>query len=230
MTKTVLLASAAALALSAGNALAAAPSAVGHGTPQRVIGSSLATLYDQTSNELSSALSSQNFGSTYSQYDDAMADDFTVPAGAKWKVKEVDVPGVNYGSSPAASLNVIFYKNKAGRPGAVASECDDQSNAGYNGTGGYAIKLAGATCTNGVLPKLKGGAAGKTYWVSVVANQSFATDSQWFWGLNGTINGAKAQWENPNDGFGLSQCVTWCDASNLGYSDDAAFTLKGTSR
>ena len=227
MTKTALLASAAAVALSAGNALAASPLAVGHGTPQRVISATpSATLYDQTSNVLGGALGSQNFGGTATLYDDQGADDFTVPAGAKWKIKEVDIPGVNYGSHAASSLNVIFYKDKAGLPGKVASECDNQSSSGYNGSGGYAIKINGATCTGGVGPKLKGGAGGKTYWVSVVANQQFSTDSQWFWSMNGTIHGNDAQWQNPGGGFGI--CPTWCGTVNVvGYTADFAFTLKG---
>ncbi len=226
MKKTTFLGSAAVVVLSAGNGLAATPSAVGHGTPRHVFSvlPHSVTLYDQTSDELSSAIGSQNFGATYSQYDDAAADDFVVPAGHKWAIKEVDVAGVDYGSGPAPSLNVILYKNSSGIPGAVKSQCLNESNAGYNGNGGYAIKLVASTCTNGVVPKMKAG----HYWVSVVANQNYSSGNQWFWTLNGTIHRDDAMWENPGGGFGLDQCVTWCDPSNvIGYSADLAFTLKG---
>jgi len=225
MKKTAFLGSAAVVALSAGNGLAATPSAVGQGTPHHafsVLPYSV-TLYDQTSDELSKAIGSQNFGAPYSQYDDAAADDFVVSAGHKWAIKEVDVAGVDYGSGAASSLNVIFYKNSSGIPGAVKSQCLNESNAGYNGNGGYAIKLVASTCTNGVVPKLKAG----HYWVSVIANQN-NTSSVWYWTLNGTIHKDDAMWENPGGGFGLDQCVTWCGLSNvIRYSGDLAFTLKG---
>ena len=105
MTKTALLASAAALALSAGNALAATPSAVAHGTPHRVVSVTpgSVTLYDQTSATLGNAISSQHFssGGFSSAYDDQAADDFVVPSG-KWIIKEIDVNGVNFGTHAAA--------------------------------------------------------------------------------------------------------------------------------
>ena len=227
MKKTAFLGSAAVLALSAGNALAATPSVMGQGTPHKVISNSpgLVTLYDQTSDELSGAISSQNFGSSYTLYDDQAADDFVVPPGNKWIIKEIDVPGVNYGSHAASSLNVIFYKNKRGwrQPGRVVAECDNRSSAGYNGNGGYAIKLKIKTCA--LKPKLRAG----HYWVSVVANQNFSTDSQWFWTLNGTIHNYAAMWQN--QGTDEGGCNFWCDLSNVvGYSADLAFTLKGVSK
>lgn len=226
MTKTALLASAAALALSAGNALAATPSAVAHGTPHRVVSVTpgSVTLYDQTSATLGNAVSSQHFssGSFSALYDDQAADDFVVPSG-KWVVKEIDVNGVNFGTHAAASLNVVFYKNKHGKPGAVKATCDNMSSAGYNGSGGYAIKLKGCATA----PKLKAG----TYWVSVQANQNFSTDSQWYWAGNGTIHGSDAQWQNPGGGFGLTQCTSWCDASNVfGYTADLSYKLIGVQR
>src|SRR6202035_5763904 len=98
MKKTAFLGSAAVVALSAGNALAATPSAVGHGTPHHVFSilPHSVTLDDQTSDELSSATGSQNFGATSSQYDDAAADVFVVPAGHKWAIKEVHLAGVDH--------------------------------------------------------------------------------------------------------------------------------------
>ncbi|MEI9932951.1 MAG: hypothetical protein WDM89_21070 [Rhizomicrobium sp.] len=75
------------------------------------------TLYDQTGNGDSNGVDSQNFESTFAQYDDQGADDFTVPKGAKWTVTEVDAPGLYYnGYGPATSENVIFYKDKKACP------------------------------------------------------------------------------------------------------------------
>jgi hypothetical protein len=227
MKKTAFLGSAAVVALSAGHALAATPSVMGHGTPHKVISNTpgLVTLYDQTSDELSGAIGSQNFGSPWTSYDDQGADDFVVPPGHRWIINEIDVPGVNYGSHAASSLNVIFYKNKRGwrQPGRVVAECDNRSSAGYNGNGGYAIKLKIKTCTS--KPKLGAG----HYWVSVVANQNFSTDSQWFWTLNGTIHNYAAMWQN--QGTDEGGCNFWCDLYDvIGYSADLAFTLKGLSK
>jgi hypothetical protein len=224
MKKTAFLGSAAVLALSAGNALAATPSVMGHGTPHKVISNTpgLVTLYDQTSDELPGALNSQNYGSPDTLYDDQAADDFVVPKGHKWIIKEIDVPGIKSGTGtkPATSLNVIFYKNYGGLPGTVVSECDNRSSAGYNGNGGYAIKLKIRTCAS--KPKLGAG----HYWVSVVANQNYTTDSQWYWTLNGTVHNDDAQWQNP---CGFCICETWCTTDGvIGYTADMAFTLKGT--
>src|ERR1051325_2330025 len=224
MTKTVLFASAAILALSAGTAVAAkAPAMSAKGTTARVISAvpGSVTLYDQTSAFVSNAISSQNFESAFDAYDDQAADDFAVPAGHTWKIKEVDVLGVNFGSFPANSLHVILYKNSKGLPGDVAGDCDNLSNSGYNGAGGYAIKIP-----KGCALKAKGGTKGKTYWGSVIANQNFGTDSQWYWDANQSSNGAHGQWQNPGGGFGI--CPTWCDDSTVfGYSTDLAFALKG---
>ena len=147
--KTALFAGTAALALVAGTA-SGAPTLRAKAPVHRVISAipGAVTLYDQTSAESSSAISSQNFTSgAFADYDDQAADDFTVPSGHKWKVTEVDVPGVTTGVNPATSLNVIFYRNSHGLPGAIVRECDNQSSAGYDGSGGYAIKLDN-TCTS----------------------------------------------------------------------------------
>ena len=222
--KTALFAGTAALALVAGTA-SGAPTLRAKAPVHRVISAipGAVTLYDQTSAESSSAISSQNFTSgAFADYDDQAADDFTVPSGHKWKVTEVDVPGVTTGVNPATSLNVIFYRNSHGLPGAIVRECDNQSSAGYDGSGGYAIKLDN-TCTG------KGALKPGTYWVSVVANQDLTQDGQWFWDSNTSHLGSAAQWQNPNGGFG--ECPTWCKATNIvPAASDLAFTLKGKDR
>src|ERR1051325_11920934 len=114
MTKTVLFASAAILALSAGTAVAAkAPAMSAKGTTARVISAvpGSVTLYDQTSAFVSNAISSQNFESAFDAYDDQAADDFAVPAGHTWKIKGGAVLGVNFGSFTATSFYFIFFKN-----------------------------------------------------------------------------------------------------------------------
>jgi hypothetical protein len=227
--KTVLLAgvAAAALALPAATASAAhSPAAVvkGHLPGHMLLapkGGGL--LYDQTGNTSSVAIDSQNFESAYSAYDDAGADDFTVPSGHVWKVKEVDAPGTYYnGSGPATSVDVTFYKNSGGLPGNVAKNGarTGLSYTDVSGFGSFKIDLTqGGTQTP---VKLKAG----TYWVSVVANCPFSSCGQWGWSINTVQHGNPGAWENPGGGFGV--CPTWAPvASCVGYGPDFVFALRG---
>src|SRR6476620_11204333 len=109
MTKTVLLASAAVLALS-GSAYAGAahPALSGKATsygyhaqlPVRGAG----VIYTQRDNDNGIGIVSQNFESTFNGYDSQGADDFNVKKKAK--VAQVDADGVYFnGAGPADSYN-----------------------------------------------------------------------------------------------------------------------------
>ena len=77
------------------------------------------SLYDQTDNPGANATDSQNFETANDAFDHQLADDFVVPAGG-WNVGEVDVGGVYFnGPGPATSVNVIFYADAGGLPGAA---------------------------------------------------------------------------------------------------------------
>jgi hypothetical protein len=170
-------------------------------------------LWNQNSN-FSYGIVSQNFSSAFSAtYDAAAADDFAVPAGKTWKVKEVDVTGVYFnGSGPASSEVVTFYKNSKGYPGKVLKSltltCTDSA-------GSFACALPRAVKLNN-----SAGTKKATYWVSVVANLNFTQGGEWGWITNTTVHGHRAVWENP----GGDACKTWCHINN-----DLAFDLKGTS-
>jgi len=176
-------------------------------------------LYDQNNNDDGIGIVSQNFESSFDQYDAQAADDFTVPGGAKWKVKEVDVTGVYFnGSGPSRDENVTFYTNKHGHPGDVVAT---YTVAGADSFGSYVIDLGKGTT-------LKGGKKGKTYWVSVQANLDFFAGGEWGWENRTGNNGAPAQWQNPGGGFGTG-CDTWGD-ENVCIPDgqgDHMFTLRG---
>src|SRR5690242_10152744 len=119
--------------------------------------SALKSLYDQNDLDQGIGIVSENFGEPmFAIYDAQGADDFTVPSGTQWKVKEVDVTGVYFnGSGPAASENVSFYQSSSGRPGALIHKYSRIVGVD-NGTGSFAIDLG-----RGV--KLEEG----HYWVSV---------------------------------------------------------------
>jgi hypothetical protein len=166
------------------------------------------TLYDQNKDPSGTAVLSEGFDGTQA------ADDFTVPKGHTWAIKEVDVTGVYFnGSGPADSENVFFYKDNGGFPGDLIAECDNQNGTG-NGMGSFAILLS-KTCKT----KLRGG---NTYWVSVQANIDFAGGAgEWGWALSLDTNGNPAVWHDP----GSDNCATWC------YLDsDLMFAVKGKDK
>ena len=158
--------------------------------------SAMKTLYDQTGNDLGTGVVSQNFEASFDAYDSQGADDFTVPAGPNWIVKEVDVVGVYFnGSGPAVSENVFFFKDHKGKPGKLVAT---YTVVGVDTAGSFAITLPGRG------QKLMPG----HYWVSVQANMDFSNGGEWGWEKQTTVEGEPAMWQNPGDGFGTG-CTTW---------------------
>jgi hypothetical protein len=176
-------------------------------------------LYDQNDSDDGIGIVSQNFESSFDQYDAQAADDFSVPAGARWKIKEVDVTGVYFnGSGPAASENVTFYKDHHGRPG---KDVGSYTVTGADSFGSFVIDL-------GKGQPVRGGTDGRTYWVSVQANLDFFAGGEWGWENRTTTSGGAAQWQNPGDGFATG-CSTWGD-ENVCIPDgqgDHMFTIRG---
>ena len=210
MMKTVLLATAAVLALSVGGVASAsaagkAPSiASGHTqfTAQKFNLSPKKkgdVLYNQNSNDASDAIDSQVFESTFSEYDDQGADDFTVPKKGSWTITGVDVTGQFFnGSGPATSEDVTFYEDAKGIPGTAVKGGTFTNLNGSASGGSFSITLP----KKGM--KLKAG----TYWVSVQANCSFSGGcGEWGWEVSSVQHGNPAQWQNPGGGFGV--CPTW---------------------
>ena len=193
MSKSTLLGTIAVLPLIASGASAGAP----------------AVLWDQNSTSGGSVFS-ENGGVAGST---AAADDFVVPSGQTWLVKEMDVTGVYFnGSGPASSEIITFYANKNGKPGRVKQgpftiKCTDNSGS--------------FKCTLPTRVKLKSG----TWWVSLVANCDFETCGEWGWNTNPTVQGNEAVWENP----GGTTCTSWepLHVCFGGSPADMAFKLLG---
>lgn len=164
------------------------------------------TLYDQNKDSSGTAIVSQH---SDAGFDTQAADDFVVPAGHTWIIKEVDVTGIYFdGSGPASSENVFFYKDNGGLPGDLVANCPNQHGA-ESGFGSFAIVFS-KTCK----AKLKGG---KTYWVSVQANMNFSEGGEWGWSLSTDTNGNPAAYRD-NGG----------DWSHL--DSDLMFALKGRDK
>lgn len=179
----------------------------------------LRILYDQRDNDNGVGVVSQDFEESLDAFDAQGADDFTVPKGAEWHIKEVDADGAySKGSGPAASYDITFYKDAGGTPGAIVDDCH---NATYTdtGSGSPAIRCR---------VSLKGGRRGAKFWVSVQANMSSAA-GEWDWNTNNTVRGNPSQWMNPGDGFdtGCTSFATTTTCVPSGEGGDFSFALMG---
>lgn len=214
----VLLAATSAIALMAGAVSAASNTRVRGFETSPILHRSKAAkmLYNQNSSPTGFAIVSQNFSKTDSQYECAAADDFVVPSGYIWKIDEVDVTGIYYQASIAATnADVIFYKDKNGKPGKIIKARLDQKINNLGQWGSFSVKFDSTV-------KLKPG----TFWLSFAPNSSFANSFDWGWEINSTIHGNQAMWENPGGGFGV--CPTWGTIGGcLGYTGDLMFDLMG---
>ena len=156
-------------------------------------------LYDQTDNPAANSTVSQNFETANDAFDNQLADDFVVPAGG-WTIGQVNVLGVYFnGPGPATSVNVIFYADAAGLPGAAVPGGTYLNAAITSGaaTGAFQICLpASLTLAPG------------TYWVSVQANLNFTPGGEWGWTDRVVTSNSPAAWQNPGGGFG-TPCTTW---------------------
>ncbi len=178
----------------------------------------LAVLYDQTDNPGPDSISSQDFEASFDAYDNQAADDFVIPVGdGSWTINEVYVPGAYFnGTGPAPAVNVFFYQDASGVPGAQV----------YSALGLVPSDSAGsltiALTTPAVLPS-------GAYWVSVQAVMDFAVGGQWGWTERTVQSNSASAWRNPGGGFG-SPCTDWGARAGLcgvGTQPDLVFRLSG---
>ncbi|HEY3777720.1 MAG TPA: hypothetical protein VGL35_06655 [Rhizomicrobium sp.] len=221
--RNVLLAATSVIALIAGSASAAGlPTSllVGKSKAFEIIPKGSKILYSQDSNYTGIGVDSQNFTSTTATgFNDQGADDFIIPKGKIWTIRDVDVSGIYFnGPGPANSENVIFYTDSGGMPGNPIGK-GTFTNLNGSGSPSFRIKLPG----NGL--RLKSG----HYWVSVIANLDFKVAGEWGWGTNANIRNDPAMWREPNCGW--SCCPNWETLSNcLGVDYDFIFELRGISK
>lgn len=175
-------------------------------------------LYDQNNNVGTNSITSQNFEAANDAFDGAAADDFQVPSGVTWTVNEVFIPGVYFnGTGPVASVDVNFYADSGGLPGAV--QCTASGIVPTDAAGTFNIVLT-VPCV------LSEG----SYWVSVIANMDLVPGGQWGWTERTVQSFNPSAWQNPGGGF-ATPCTTWGARVGLcavGTDLDLAFTLFGT--
>lgn len=220
MRMTTALLSTTMLIAACGSAFAAAPTLTHKGAvaPRVVHPSKLTTLYDQTGDDSGVGLVAQNFESSFDAYDSTAADDFTVPDGEKWKIKEIDVTGTYFnGSGPADSFDIAIYKTKGSLPGKLIAEYDGVHPV--DNLGSFVFELPKPL-------KVKPG----VYWVAVHANMDFTSGGEWGLETSTIVFKNPAVWENPGNGFATG-CTTWTPVSDCvpGVTGDLLFALKGTS-
>ena len=181
----------------------------------------LTVLYNQNSGSDGLYINSQNYTSgTYTAYDDQGADDFVVPSGTTWKVKELDVTGCCSGTP--TSEDVYFYKDNNGQPGKPVKG-GKLTNLQGTGNPSFSIMLG----KKGV--KLKAG----HYWVSIVANcNDTGGCGDWGWEMTSTVTNDPSLWQQPGNGAGTG-CTTWSTLNTCfgsSYAGDFLFELQGTSK
>jgi hypothetical protein len=172
----------------------------------------LTVLYDQTGDDSGFATISYASGNAFVSQ---AADDFSVPDGGIWTVKEVDADGMYFnGYGPAETVYVVFYEDRHGKPGKAVASLAVSPSADHLGS--FVLPLG-----NGVT--LGGG----QYWLSVAADLGFG-GGLWAWEnqSRGTKEGDRAMYRDPN------QCPRWrtekkCLQSKLG---DHLFVLKGMAQ
>jgi len=235
--KTLLLASAAALALTAGGASArhAVPpvtmKATTHGKAFRVTPRAGSTAsYGQSAGSASNSIASTELeNSSYAGYDSRGADDFVIPGSGKHTITAVYANGINYYGYGygATSMNVIFYTKlkysaKRGLTANVKAVCTDVPSFDLSGSGFLEADVSG--CAAG---KFKGG---HDYSVSVQTRSNYYFQNWWYWTTNANKVGKEALWSNYGGAFytcpGSYKPVQTCFPS--GYAGpDFAFGVIG---
>ena len=163
-------------------------------------------LYDQSGGVVNGA-PSQNFESSFDQYDAQGADDFVVTDAAGWTLS-----GFNFQVSPGsgadpstATYDIVVYGDAGGVPG-PAVPCTYSSLPGVlDGTLTALSVTLDSPCVLGQ----------GTYWISMVVNLDFLVGGQMFWSDFSGSFGANSKWQNPGGGFGTT-CSTWSDLATCG--------------
>ena len=190
------------------------------------------SLFDQVDSSSNWGFTSQDWEKSRTDRNSQGADDFVVPAGATWTITRIFADGFyrEETTGPTPLVNVFFYEDDAGRPGAELASVIGVANPDPDFSGGLDIPI------NVVLSE-------GTYWVSVQADMDFdgsnGVANQWYWRDSYIMNGAPSHWRNPG-GYFERPCpdyetrVAVCGLANQSPplpepAEDAGFALFGTA-
>jgi hypothetical protein len=178
--------------------------------------SAAVVLYDQTT-AVNDGANSQNYETSFDDFDDQAADDFVV-SSLGWNVTRVFASGAYSATHRIpTSVRVAFYADASGVPGALLCNFPTQPFVEAP-SGTFTIDIPGCALTPG------------RKWVSVIANLNIAggAGGQWFWDTRTILTGITAKWQNPLGGLHMG-CTTWGTMSSCvgGTDPDTAFRLEG---
>jgi hypothetical protein len=183
-------------------ALATSPKVTGHGAITTWPGNNDGgVLYSQLDGANGDGTTAQNFEVAFDAFDNQLADDFVVPGGPGWLIREILLDGIYFnGAGPAVSVNIWIHGNAAGDlPTAAPIHTRlAQAYVDVTGLGDFVVTPSPA------LPCLAPG----RYWLVVQINMDFGVGGQWGWGNRIPTSNAGAAWQNPGGGFGAG-CLTW---------------------
>ena len=161
------------------------------------------TLHDQYNN-CESGTTSQEWEAANAGFDAFLADDLVVPASDfGWNATAVIVDGIYTGSGPVETVNVIFYRDASGLPGAEVAGCHYDGIAAFGESAGDLSVGLPTPCT---LPVV--GDANTKYWVAVQSQMDFDPRGQWYWADRSVQSNSPAAWMNPPGGWG-NGCTDW---------------------
>jgi hypothetical protein len=164
-------------------------------------------LYDQAGGGVVNGAPSQNFESSFDQYDAQGADDFVVTDAAGWTVSGFNFLVSATSDPSSATYDIVVLPDAGGVPGA-SPVCSYPAAAGV--LDGTNTSLSVSLPTACVLSQ-------GTYWIEMVVNLDFTAGGQVFWSDNSAGSGANSKWQNPGGGFGTT-CSTWSDLIDCGPS------------
>src|SRR4029077_17611232 len=109
------------------------------------------------------------------------ADDFVIPTGQSWNIQQIFAAGTYQSSGPMPFVNLYFYSDSGGYPGAsIATYLNASLQTDIGGNLTVAIPGGGLLLGPG------------TYWVSVQAGNN----ADWYWTNRTTVSNNAAVWRN----------------------------------
>jgi hypothetical protein len=175
-------------------------------------------LWSQLDEPTGAAFTDQAFEAPYAAYDADGGEDFVVTAGANWDLDTIFTPGsLTVAGSNPFFVNIVFYADAGGLPGAVTCDFTANTNVTSAGDGDLTMDVSGCNLTEG------------NAWFSQSVRMDFNPLGQHYWATRGTAAGTyPGVWKNPGNGFG-NGCLDWQPANAVcGMTgEDWMFELTG---
>jgi hypothetical protein len=178
-----------------------------------------AVLWSQLDEPTGGAFTDQAFEASYAAYDADGGEDFVVTAGTSWDLEALFTPGsLTVAGSNPFFVNILFYGDSGGLPGAVLCDFTANTDVTSAGDGDLTMDVTGCNLAEG------------NVWFSQSVRMDFNPLGQHYWATRGTAAGTyPGVWKNPGNGFG-NGCLDWQPANAVcGMTgEDWMFELTGT--